>query len=359
MQSITPNRASFPPGLHRKRECRMKGASFRMSAGSSVSIGLALRVLGALTSLALIPGACGRDTSGQRPDSANPSQCGTDVWSVGDTALHLTAGGLDRQYILHVPAQYTAAARAPLVVDLHGFGADGARQENRGGGWKEKADQEGFIVVFPTGSPIPPGAGISGAEWSAGDGSIPAPSPVDDVAFIRTLVAKISSDGCIDPERVYATGVSNGGAMAHWLGCEAADLFAAIAPVAADIMGHPCNPARPMPVVFFRATDDTVAAYAGGEVLPGVIGPGALSSFQEWRTHDGCTGDPMLTNSYCSTYAECDGESEVVLCSLAPDPGGAPIDHSGSYAYPFANGFKLVDFGWTFLSRFRLHPGSL
>lgn len=286
------------------------------------------------------------------------SYCGANAWSAGDTAFNLTVGGLDRQYILHVPAQYTGSERVPLVVDLHGFGADGARQKNREGGWKEKADREGFIVVFPTGSPIPARVGSSGAEWSAGDGSIPAPSSVDDVAFIRTVVTKITSDGCIDPKRVYATGVSNGGAMVHWLGCEAADLFAAVAPVAADIMGHPCNPSRPIPIVFFRATDDTVATYAGGEVLPGVVGPGALSSFQEWRTHDGCTGDSVPANGYCSSYIDCDGESEVVLCSLAPDPGSAPIDHAGAYAYPFTNGFKLVDFAWAFLSRFRLHTGS-
>jgi polyhydroxybutyrate depolymerase len=273
---------------------------------------------------------------------------------VGDTTVHLTVAGLDRQYILHVPAAYTGAERVPLLVDMHGFGADGTRQANRAGGWKEKADAEGFIVVFPTGSPIPVDVGIAGAEWSAGDGSIPAPSSVDDVGFIRTLVAEIASEGCIDPGRIYATGESNGGAMAHWLGCEAGDLFAAVAAVDADIEGHPCNPSRPIPVLFFRATDDTVAPYGGGQVIPGVVTPGALASFEEWRAHDACTGDPIATNSYCGSYTTCDRGSEVVLCSLAPDPGGAAIDHGGSYAYPFANGFKLVDFAWAFLLRFRL-----
>jgi polyhydroxybutyrate depolymerase len=312
-----------------------------------------MRSLSALASLAFVPAACGGE-GGQKPDGGESNHCGNNTWSSGDTTLHLVAGGLDRQYILHVPPGYTGAERVPLVIDMHGFAGDGMRQEIRSGGWQQKADAEGFIVVFPTGSPIPPEVGTSGAEWSAGDGSIPAPSSVDDVAFIRMLVAEVASNGCIDLGRVYATGVSNGGAMAHWLGCEAADLFAAIAPVAADIEGHPCNPTRSIPVVFFRATDDTVAPYGGGEVLPGVIAPGALASFEEWRNHDACTGDPASTNTYCDTYASCNGGSEVVLCSLAPDPGGAPIDHGGSYAYPFANGFKLVDFAWAFLSRFRL-----
>jgi polyhydroxybutyrate depolymerase len=313
-----------------------------------------IRALSALASLALAAGACSGDSAGGKPDSGDSNHCGNNTWSSGDTTVHLTAGGLDRQYILHVPPGYTGAEPVPLVVDMHGFGGDGTRQEVRSGGWQQKADAEGFVVVFPTGSPIPPEAGTSGAEWSAGDGSIPVPSSVDDVAFIRTLVAKVASDGCIDLARVYATGVSNGGAMAHWLGCAAADLFAAVAPVDADIMGHPCHPSRPIAVLSFRATDDSVAPYGGGEVLPGVIAPGALSSFEEWRAHDGCTGDPAPTNTYCSTYTSCDGGSEVVLCSLAPDPGGAALDHGGSYAYPFANGFKLVDVAWTFLSRFRL-----
>ena len=316
------------------------------------NVGSVMRPLSALVSLALAVGACGGDGAGQNPDGGGGSNhCGNNTWSSGDTTLHFTAAGLDRQYILHVPPGYTGAAGVPLVVDMHGFGGDGTRQEVRSGGWQQKADVEGFIVVFPTGSPIPPEAGYSGAEWSAGDGSIPAASSVDDVAFIRMLVAKVASDGCIDLGRVYASGVSNGGAMAHWLGCEAADLFAAVAPVDADLMGHPCNPSRAIPVLAFRATDDN---YGGGEIIPGVIAPGALTSFEEWRTNDACTGDPLPTNSYCSTYASCAGGSEVVLCSLAPDSGGAAIGHGGSYAYPFANGFKLVDFAWTFLSRFRL-----
>jgi polyhydroxybutyrate depolymerase len=307
-----------------------------------MNIRAVVRALPLLASVALAPGACG-GASGQKPDGGGSSHCGNNTWASGDTTLHLAAGGLDRQYILHVPPGYTGAERVPLVIDMHGFGGDGTRQEVRSGGWQQKADAEGFIVVFPTGSPIPPEVGTSGAEWSAGDGSIPAPSSVDDVAFIRMLVAKVAFDGCIDLGRVYATGVSNGGAMAHWLGCEAADLFAAVAPVDADIEGHPCNPSRSIPVLFFRATDDTVAPYSG-----------ALSSFEEWRAHDACAGDSVPTNTYCSTYASCDHGSEVVLCSLAPDPGGAAIGHGGSYAYPFANGFKLVDFAWTFLSRFRL-----
>jgi poly(3-hydroxybutyrate) depolymerase len=319
------------------------------------SVVMPFATLSVLTWLALVPAGCSRDKGGTSPpESGDANPCASPTWSTGDTTVHLTVDGLDRQYILHVPPAYTGAERVPLVVDMHGFGAAGARQEVRSGGWKEKADEEGFIVAFPTGSPIPVEVGIGGAEWSAGDGSIPAPSAVDDVGFIRKLVATIESEGCVDSARIYATGVSNGGAMAHWLGCEATDLFAAIAPVDSDIMGHPCNPSRSIPVVFFRATDDTTAPYGGGEVLPGVTAPGALISFEEWRTHDACTGGPVRTNSYCSTYASCDRGSEVVLCSLAPDPGGPPLDHGGSYSYPFANGFKLVDFAWTFLLRFTL-----
>lgn len=333
--------------IGRKKKTGIESKSFASSMTGSMNFGSAIRALSALASLALVPSACSRDDAPQKTDGGDSDHCGTNVWSAGDTTLHFTVHGLDRQYILHVPAAYTGAERVPVVVDMHGFGGDGARQENRVGGWNDKADGEGFIVVYPTGSPIPVDTGMSGAQWSLGDGS-----SVDDVRFIRMLVAKIASEGCVDSGRIYATGVSNGGAMAHWLGCEGADLFAAIAPVDADITGHPCNPSRSIPVVFFRATDDTVAPYGGGEVVPGA--PGALSSFEEWRTHDACTSDPIPTNSYCRTYATCDRGSEVVLCSLTPDPGGAAIEHGGSYAYPFANGFKLVDFAWTFLRRFSL-----
>jgi len=301
----------------------------------------------ALASLALVPAACGGGNSNA------PHPCGSAAaW--GDRMVHVTAGGLDRQYILHVPAAYTGGKRVPLVVVMHGFGADGTREANRNPGWTQKADAEGFIVVFPTGSPIPPEAGYSGTEWSAGSGSIPAPSAADDVGFIRTIVAAISAEQCIDPARIYATGESNGGAMAHSLACQAGDLFAAVPAMDADLVGSPCNPSRPMPVLFFRATDDMVAPYGGGEVLPGVITPGALASFQEWSLHDVCPGEPVATNSTCSTYTSCNPGGEIVLCSLAPNPGGPAIDHGGSYTYPFANGFNVIDYAWTFLQRFTL-----
>lgn len=89
-------------------------------------------------------GACGSTDSEQKPNGGDPNPCPSQIWSAGDTTVQLTVDGLDRQYILHVPPTYTGAERVPLVVDMHGFGAGGTRQETRRGGWREKAEGEGF-----------------------------------------------------------------------------------------------------------------------------------------------------------------------------------------------------------------------
>jgi polyhydroxybutyrate depolymerase len=124
---------------------------------------------------------------------------------------------------------------------------------------------------------------------------------VDDEGFLRAVVAKTRADGCIDPKRVYATGLSNGGAMSHLLACRAADVFAATAPVSMGNGTVPCAPARPVSVIMFRGTADPLVPYAGGFI------PGAQADFDQWKALDGCAGAPVpsATNGLCQTHAAC------------------------------------------------------
>jgi polyhydroxybutyrate depolymerase len=133
---------------------------------------------------------------------------------------------------------------------------------------------------------------------------------VDDEGFLRAVVAKVSQDGCVDPKRVYATGLSNGGAMAHLLACRAADLFAATAPVSMGNGTMPCQPSRPLSVIMFRGTSDLLVPYAGG------MFPGAQADFEQWTQLDQCTGAPETTHGICNTNKQCAGGAEVTLCTI-------------------------------------------
>lgn len=232
----------------------------------------------------------------------------------GDTNGSLQVGGTTRSYILHVPTAVTGQTPVPLVLDFHPILADD-NYEAANSGYKALADQEGFVVAFPD--------GIDNA-WNIGP-CCTMSRTVDDLGFARALVTKIEGGGCIDPKRVYAVGYSMGGGMSHYLGCNAADVFAAIAPAAFDLLEEseePCHPARPITEISFRGTADPIVPYAGGASNPPnglnvtIHFLGAQGTFQKWAQLDGCTGSPSAADSNgCSAYSQCKDGVEVTLCT--------------------------------------------
>ncbi|HEX3696053.1 MAG TPA: PHB depolymerase family esterase [Polyangia bacterium] len=230
------------------------------------------------------------------------SGCGSGFLQPGDQTVMLPFGGVARDYILHVPTGYDGNSPVPLVLDIHGLTSNAFEQELLSG-WRQKADASGFIVVYPDGL----NASWNGGSLCCGTSQM---NGVDDEGFLRTVVAKVSQDGCIDPKRVYATGLSNGGAMSHLLACRAADLFAATAPVSMGNGTMPCQPSRPLSVIMFRGTSDLLVPYAGGTF------PGAQADFDQWTELDHCTGAPETTQGICSTNKQCAGGAEVSLCTI-------------------------------------------
>jgi polyhydroxybutyrate depolymerase len=228
----------------------------------------------------------------------------------------LQFGGTSRSYIVHVPASYTGQTPVPLVNDFHGILLNNSVQETISG-WQAKSDQEGFIVAWPNGLDT---------AWNVGP-CCTTSRTVDDVGFARAVVKQIESQACIDEKRVYATGYSMGGGMSLDLACNAADLFAAIAPAAFDLMdasnNWPCHPSRPISVVDFRSTGDPIVPYNGGATnppngLPVVVTfLGAVKTFQQFAQLDQCMGTPATdpVGAGCQTYSQCAGGVQVTLCS--------------------------------------------
>src|SRR5690606_18424672 len=143
-----------------------------------------------------------------------------------------------------------------LVLDFHALGGSGS-QEQSGSGYQRVADQEGFLIAFPN--------GIDNA-WNIGPCCTNS-RDVDDLGFAKAMVDTISAEGCVDSRRVYATGVSMGGSMSPRLACNSGNIFAAVTPAAFDLLvpeEQPCAPSRPISVLAFRGTQDTVVPYAGG-----------------------------------------------------------------------------------------------
>lgn len=232
---------------------------------------------------------CGCYASRDQPPVAPASAPATHTSRAIDWQGPIDVRGIERTYLLHLPPSYDSSTPVPLVLVFHG-GRGSGKQIARYTGFNPLADEKGFIVVYPDGLD---GHWNDGRPRPSGDG--PAP---DDVAFVSTLINRLSTMFSIDRNRVYATGISNGAIFAQRLGCELSDKIAAIAPVAGplakDLAGQ-CKPAQPVSVLMIHGTADGFVPYGGGEVRSDIRGE--VLSVQEtaalWVAADGCPGKPL------------------------------------------------------------------
>lgn len=259
--------------------------------------------------------------------------CPANAFSPGETTKTMMYGGAARQYIVHVPPMYEGNTLVPLVIDMHGW-TYSALDQASSSGWREKSDAEGFIVVYPSGLD---------ESWNGGSlccGASQA-NGVDDEGFIVAIVKQLSREACIDSQRVYATGLSNGGAVSFLLGCREAEVFAAIAPVSMGNGTQPCAPARPISVIMYRGLNDDLVPYGGGSTYPS-----AASDLDQWKTLNSCTGAPRKVRGLCDQYTECKAGVEVMLCSI---PNGEHLLYSGAAEA----GAPVADVVW---EAFERHP---
>ncbi len=231
--------------------------------------------------------------------AAPEARCVSKTGVAGTFERTMTSGGWARTYLLHVPESYDGTTPVPLVLNFHGLLKSGAYQQDYTG-MSEKADDEGFIVAYPDGIE---------SSWNAGFCCPPATSlGLDDVGFAKDLVAALSEEYCIDPGRVYATGSSNGGMLSHRLGCEASDVFAAIAPASAYIAVDDCAPDRPVPVIQSQGTADPIVPYWT-----------AKASNEFWAANNQCLASGPVYHkggATCYAYEGCAQDATVEFCEV-------------------------------------------
>ena len=317
--------------------------------------------------------SCGNSYCEDGETKANcPLDC--DVQRVPYTAVNMTTvsvGSIDRTYWLYEPPCYDGLSAVPLVFGLHGGNGTGEAFE-RALNLNAKADSECFIAVYPNGAPTnssgPPSQGTHGIKqyWNSGprdssDWWTDYTQFVDDVSFISYLITTITSAKNIDTSRIYATGFSNGGRMAHRLACELDDKIAAVAVFGGPLHVTPCSPTKNVSVLQIHGKEDLYNPYDGGAscTSDGDSNVPAISeTINSWRQKNSCssTYDKTTTGDLtCLNYHGCANSSEVIFCSV--ENGGHTI--AGGYTYPIekligmgrsTSDIVAADFIWNFLS---------
>jgi polyhydroxybutyrate depolymerase len=274
---------------------------------------------------------------------AAPTECGPARGAdAGAEPRSIAAGGLQREYVVHVPPNYDGSQPTPLVFNLHGFGGDIAGQD-ASTDLPALAGERGYIVVTPQGAPLElpddapvaaRDAGFDGLAFWNFFGSDPgevtlngATIPLeglgaDDVAFIDTLLDAVTAEFCVDAERVFSTGMSNGAGMSTTVGCELGDRIAAIAPVAGVNLSGTCPGDDPVSVLAIHGDADPIAGYAGGSLMGFDLGnPSVPDRMAEWASFDGCRPEPAVDEStpglVVTRWSGCEDSTVVELWTLA------------------------------------------
>lgn len=265
--------------------------------------------------------------------AADPiSACPPTALRPGLHDLQLTVANTARTYHLSIPKGPMPKGGYPLVLSFHAAASTAAGHAVTTK-LRDKAEVAGFVLVEPEGY----SGNYSKRTWNAGTCcGAAAAAKIDDVAFARAIVQQVKSDhACIDEHRVFAVGHGNGGMLAHRIGCEAADVFAAVASVSGaiadkDPRAFECNPSRPMSVLAIHGTADKCHPLLGGkgQGLDTTTKRSVKETLDEWRQRAQCSAKMRLIRKTgpvaCRTYDKCTGGADVQLCEVQGQGHGWP-----------------------------------
>jgi len=244
----------------------------------------------------------------------------------------IVSSGRKREYLLHVPTSYDRARPTPLVISLHAAALWPAAQMETSR-WNGVADQNGFIVVYPSGTLVAPLPILpSLPAWPMK----PEAPRMANVRFISDLIDRLEAAYNIDPARIYVNGFSNGGGMAFVLSCALSHRIAAVGMVAAaqELPWSWCADSRPVPMIAFHGTADRIVPYDGGSspVSPIPL-PSVPTWVANWARRNRCGPNPVesvvATDATRVEYTNCAEDAAVVLYTVRGGghswPGGKPM----------------------------------
>ncbi|MBT3571301.1 MAG: hypothetical protein HN498_02960 [Flavobacteriales bacterium] len=285
------------------------------------------------------------------------------LFTLGQQTINasINHGGITRDYILYVPNSYVTGNQVLLVFNFHGYSSN-ATQQMWYGDFRAIADTAGFIIVHPEGTLDNSGV----THWNVGWGG----STVNDINFTSTLIDSIASEYSINLDRVYSTGMSNGGFMSYQLACELSDRIAAIASVTGSMnLGwfNSCNPSHPMPVMEIHGTLDPTVSYNASsftESIPNIM--------DFWGNFNNCNSTAIVTNVPNTNTADgCTAEHQI----WENGSNGVAVEHyiiiDGEHSWPgalFPNGITNQDINaaekiWEFFNNYDIngliHPTNI
>ena len=193
--------------------------------------------------------------------------------------------GIQRDYILYIPAIYDGSTDVPLVLNFHGYGSN-ANEQMFYGDFRDIADTEGFLLFHPQGT-------IKNGDQQLNVGFLGNGNTTDDVGFTEALIDELANLYTINLDRVYATGMSNGGFMSFLLACQLSEKIAAVASVTGSMTPDTydaCNAQQPTPILQIHGTGDSNVLYNGDTWTRSIE-----DVISYWVNYNNCETSPTTT----------------------------------------------------------------
>lgn len=242
---------------------------------------------------------------------------------IGRSRSSITVDGIKRSYILHIPKSFSLEKKVPLIIVLHGGGGNAQSAE-----WDSvmsaQSEKDGFVVAYPNGFMRTWNAGrcCGGARFQ----------DINDVEFVRQIILKLEHQLGVDPDRIYVTGLSNGGMLSYRIGSELGDMVAAIAPVEGCMYELESKSDIPVSVIAFHGMEDKIVKYNGGigwvcgyQINATPVAP----TIEYWIKRNHCDATPIREQTgklIKELYSNGNNGTEVCLYSLTDGkhawPGG-------------------------------------
>ena len=234
-----------------------------------------------------------------------------------------THKGLDRYYYIQL-AHPEAEGSSSVLFNLHGYGSNALEQMyytnfNNLANTKEN----NFILIHPQGAPLNTVLTSSSSHWNSGGWTIG--STVDDVDFIDTIIKLVSQKYNLNQDRIYSTGMSNGGFMSYHLACNLSSKIAAVASVTGSMSKETyedCNPDHPTSILQVHGTIDATVPFEGNSAL-GMRSINDVMNY--WKLYDACDTEPVsIITDYFDieisvqhdTYLNCLNDVQVELYKI-------------------------------------------
>jgi len=223
--------------------------------------------------------------------------------------------GINRKYLIYKPSKINK--NPPLVIYFHGSLGTGENMRNLSGfDFDYLANEYGFVVAYPDGYENHWNDCRRSASYSANLKNI------DDVGFVKALISQLKSDFNIDPEKVIASGFSNGGHMVYRLAMEAPESIFIAAPIAANMPvdeNLDCVKSElPVHITIFNGTEDPINPYEGGlvEVL-GNKSRGEVLSSQKTLSYWAGLADVPIQDPTITNFPDIDGNPETKVSRIS------------------------------------------